>query len=146
MLRRSAGLARGAMPMRLAKEAEGTAVRRSAKEGPKRDWKTEVWLKFYQFPQDPLPKRSPEELAANMALAKRYSREMLLEHNRQMGAMNRMLRCKQSAIRALPSDLRKAAMVQDSTLFPLYRHTATWTPPDPNYVPPDENEKRPKKK
>jgi hypothetical protein len=76
--------------------------------------------------------RTPEQLARDQAIARRYARESTLHHQAISRQLMQRIRAKQAAILALPEDLRAAALVEDTTPVP-WIEAPTWTPPIPNY-------------
>lgn len=78
----------------------------------------------------PPASRSEEQQQELVARAKQYSRLKMQEHMQWQADLKMKLQLKKAALRALPPELREAAMQEDLTPFPLTRHFLYDTPPD----------------
>mmetsp|Transcript_30401 Transcript_30401/g.40135 ORF Transcript_30401/g.40135 Transcript_30401/m.40135 type:complete len:107 (+) Transcript_30401:121-441(+) len=81
------------------------------------------------------PKFDEKTQKKHFEIGKMYNKMSTIEHNRQMGALNRKIMLKQEAIMALPESLKKSAMIIDQTTVPLRRPIPAYTPPIKDFNP-----------
>ena len=64
---------------------------------------------------------------------KAYSREKMLEHQRENKHFQHMIRMRKAAVEALPEELRLEASQKDYEMLPIERRVFTETAPIPNF-------------
>jgi hypothetical protein len=83
-------------------------------------------LQQLSLPVEPDP-RSPAELALDHEYAKEYSRRCMAEHTQRQKAENGFLRSRWLALNAMPSSLRKQALVEDFAPWPKHYMPIPWS-------------------
>jgi len=78
-----------------------------------------------QMEADP---RTPAELALDTEYAKEHSRRLMAEHNARRAEEQQFLRARWMAVNALPTPLRKLALVEDMAPWPKHFQPIPWTP------------------